>query len=697
MGKMKSIAWKLSALIIGLFLLLFAVYAVMTNIKLYDKSLKDAEAYTVRNTQLSAAKIGERINETGEMLRTTKSILESLHAEEKLTEEAVLRSLQANLAENEHLFAVGAVIEPKEALSSNTAAALRDKAQRFVPYVFKEESGIKTEDIAGYEDEVSSWYQIPRTEHRTVLTEPYEYEAGGKMINMATLAVPLLDKSGAFIGVLTADFSVDFMAELAAQSAPENGFDRILTDQGAIIADSMSKEQIGRNIAETRDWKSIKPEIDKGKELALYTESESLNENSFNVFAPVLVEGVDEKWSVLAVVPKSSILQAFNQTLLFTIISAAVMILIMTAATVLFIHRQLKPLHALRASIETAATGDLTQKVDETKLRDDEIGAVALAFNHMLGRVGAVVQTVRSSTVNLNESTSRVHHIFEEVVASSSEVSVAVDEIAQGASKQSEDTEDTGNQVAHLSERIDALSELSGVMNELSQQAGSRAHDGMAQVEQLQERNEAANRMNERVKEQMQGLAEKIGEIERVIESIHSITAQTNLLALNASIEAARAGEHGKGFAVVAEEVRKLAEQSRRETEVIQKTVQDILEASSQASVVVDENLSLMQEQNESVSSTQEAFETQAEIASRITGTVGELTERLEEMMGQKEQALLSIQSVSAISEETAASAEEVSASAAEQQNELERVADATDNLNRIAGELQEAVNQFRL
>ncbi len=88
----------------------------------------------------------------------------------------------------------------------------------------------------------------------------------------------------------------------------------------------------------------------------------------------------------------------------------------------------------------------------------------------------------------------------------------------------------------------------------------------------------------------MDNLSVQTGKMGKTLEFIRSIANSTNLLALNAGIEAARVGEMGRGFAVVAEEVRKLAENSKKRTEEIYDTIDGILSETQMATNLAHKN-----------------------------------------------------------------------------------------------------------
>ncbi|EHQ90072.1 methyl-accepting chemotaxis protein [Desulfosporosinus youngiae] len=149
------------------------------------------------------------------------------------------------------------------------------------------------------------------------------------------------------------------------------------------------------------------------------------------------------------------------------------------------------------------------------------------------------------------------------------------------------------NEVNSTVERTSTtLSQLAGASEDLVQ----NNHVSLNQLREVNELKDRvmldANIMGEKIAQ----LVEMANRVNTIVQGVGEIAEQTNLLALNASIEAARAGENGRGFSVVAEEIRKLADDTKKSLESMKSFVGNIQTAAKEGKQSMDNTMSLTEE-----------------------------------------------------------------------------------------------------
>ncbi|QCX33206.1 methyl-accepting chemotaxis protein [Caloramator sp. E03] len=302
-----------------------------------------------------------------------------------------------------------------------------------------------------------------------------------------------------------------------------------------------------------------------------------------------------------------------------------------------------------------------------------------------------------TNTETLSASSQELSATSEEMASSSQELANTMQQVADGASSQANDLQSIVQLIADLTKSIENVyGELRNVKTE-TDNATDKANIGKQEMDKLVKSIEEIKNAFEVVINKVGNLTSSVKEINNITNVINSISEQTNLLALNAAIEAARAGEAGRGFAVVAEEVRKLAEESKKSTADIIELVNSIQSDTDEVIKTSNEVENFIKSQTNAVGKTVESFGLILESVENIAPLMNRTYEGMDEIVKSKDIVLEKVEGVSAVVEENTAATEEVSASSQEISASSEEIASTSQTLSAMAIDLANIVNKFKV
>ncbi|MCB2357808.1 methyl-accepting chemotaxis protein [Clostridium estertheticum] len=354
-----------------------------------------------------------------------------------------------------------------------------------------------------------------------------------------------------------------------------------------------------------------------------------------------------------------------------------------------------KPIKDVVSALETISEGDFTPTLKvESK---DEVGTLAKAMNKTLEILREMIGSIKNTTSDLNGVSQTLSASSEEVASSSMEITRAVGEVADGATKQSQNLIESVTLLEEFAKTFDTINENAQMVSVGSSKIKGAADIGSLRIEDLVTSVEDIRQGFKYVTEKLLLLNVSVEKITAITEVINNVAGQTNLLALNASIEASRAGESGKGFAVVADEIRKLAEQvsssSNGIMELVSTVTKDTKEVSSKADLVTNK----IEEQVVTVESTVASFKDILDEVKLIAPQIQNVNYALESAVKSKNYVVEKVESVASVSEEVAASAEEISATTQQQTAFSEEMTATAETLAGMAQSLSESVEKFKI
>ena len=458
------------------------------------------------------------------------------------------------------------------------------------------------------------------------------------------------------------------------------------------MSDADGKSMKGQSISETVYEKLQAGEADYDQKLKIGSK------NYLAYYLPIKNASGEIYGSLFVGYDKKTV-SAMTRSNIYKMVGTLCVIAVAVMAVIAFLMRSIgKVLHNTVDHLEEVADGSLDVMVQNKVLeRNDELGEVSRSLQKLVSSFKEIVKNIMTASAELDSFSGEFKESFDNIKESISNINTAVDEIANGATQQAGDTQKANEEVINMGDALDSTAGNVIALTDSAQKMSDYNSSANEILEELLEISKKTNQSVDDVQKQTDETNRSAMEIQEATELIASIASQTNLLSLNASIEAARAGEQGRGFAVVAGEIRTLADQCSESADKIANVVHELLDNSNQSVHTMNEVMVSIEQQNEKLENTLKMYAQLNDEIHIVSQAIHEISAQVDGLGDTKNAVLELLESLSAISEENAASTQQTSASMIELSNIVEECTEKAAGLLTLSANLRDNTTKFSI
>ncbi|MCR6598723.1 methyl-accepting chemotaxis protein [Bacillus halotolerans] len=430
-------------------------------------------------------------------------------------------------------------------------------------------------------------------------------------------------------------------------------------------------------------------DIDKARGLLVQTEA------SFEDMKKSITELVDfnKEGSNTAVKETKDV---YHKGLIYTALLLAASIAI-SICIWLYINRSIvKPIIRMKSSANEIAEGNLSNDI-EALASKDELGDLNEALQKMVGNLRDIVGYSKEISTRVLSSSQVLTTATNETRTGSRHITETMNEMAEGSEQQAQDAVTIAESMNEFTESIDKAYNHGMTISDTSQNVLELAVNGNENMDTSVQQMKTIHHIVQEAVHKVRSLEQHSQDINKLVQVINGIAEQTNLLSLNAAIEAARAGESGKGFAVVAEEVRKLADGVSDSVQDITKIVGGTQQEINTVIQYLESSFTEVEKGTENLTDTGQAMQNIKQSVTYVADSIKEVTDGLKQLTNQSITINQSIENIASVSEESAAGIEETFSITEQSAHSMDQVLQNAEELERLAKELNQKMDQFTI